>query len=349
MNFCSEPVTMLDESPDQVRSADGSRLTLALFGKHPAWSDHLEDIGLDTPSLADFKNWLYVEGIRSNLDTGAWERLEEDRKLPEWNHRLFMTGPRGMIIARIWASSDGRGRRAYPMVAATHLPTNRLPVDLAPLFEALDEVRNLCVTAETQDEVRSAAQVGMRALEAAVKLLSPLPADGPSQADRLHFLSSVETSGDHDALERVLHVMSTDLSAHSPESRKKPDEPRPKEFRLPVSPVDSERQLLMWHAFFQPHLRPETLWTAVHAMGESWADVIVGRLDPALIFSFRATPAAVPVLSSIPYSIPPERNDVFSSVLRGFTTPPYIIPSLSENFSPNGKSGSLIGRLFGKS
>lgn len=340
---------MLDESPDQVRSADGSRFTLALFGKHPAWSDHLEDIGLDTPSLAEFKNWFYVEGIRSNLDTGAWERLEEEHRLPEWNHRLFMTGPRGMLIARIWASSDGRGRRAFPMVAVTHLPTSRLPADLSPLFDALDEVRSLCIQAETQQEVIAAARSGLVALESAVKLLAPLPADGPPVEERRRFVSSLADGFGPEVMERVLHVMGTDLVSHSPGSKKKADEALPKEFRLPVSATDSEKQLLMWHAFFQPHIKPETLWTAVHAMGQDWADVIVGRLDPAVVFAFRATPTALPVISAIPYSIPPERREVFSTILQGFAVPPYIIPQVSENSPGGGKTGSLIGRIFGKS
>lgn len=336
---------MLDENPDAVRSADGSRFLLAVFGKHPAWSDHLEDIGIDTPSLAAFKRWLYVDGIRTNLDTGAWERLPDDHKLAEWNHRLFMTGPKGMLIARLWATSDGRGRRAYPMVAVTHLPTTRLPADLGPLFDVLDDVRERCIAADTQDEVRAAALHGRGALESAVKLLSPLPPGGPSMEERSRFIAEHGQAG----FGRVLHVMSSDLAPFSPSNKTKRGGPiRPRTFRLPVPLTDPETDLLIWHAFFQPHLRPETLWTAVHPIGTPWADVLVGDLDIESVFLFRASPGEVPLISDIPYSIPSEREAIFSTILKNFVTPPFVIPLLNEDESSPGKLGSVMGRLFGR-
>ena len=336
---------MLDENPDAVRSADGSRFLLGVFGKHPAWSDHLEDIGIDTPSLAAFKRWLYVDGIRTNLDTGAWERLPDDRKVADWNHRLFMTGPKGILIARLWATSDGRGRRAYPMVAVTHLPTTRLPADLGPLFDVLDNVRERCLAAETQDEVRAAAQHGRGALESAVKLLSPLPPEGPAQRDRARFI----TEHGRESFERVLHVMANDLVPFSPSSKNKRSGPiRPRAFRLPVPLTDPETDLLIWHAFFQPHLRPETLWTAIHPIDAPWADVLVGDLDVESVFLFRASPGEVPVLSDIPYSIPPGKMEIFAAILENFMTPPFVVPSLDGDNPQPGKLGSVMGRLFGR-
>jgi len=337
---------MLDESPDAVKSRDGSRFLLALFGKHPAWDDHMEDIGIDTPSLADFKRWLYVDGIRSNLDAGAWEQLPEDHRVPLWDHRLLMTGAKGMILARLWASSDGRGRKAYPMIAATHLPTSRLPADLAPMFEALDGVKQACQETETQEGVRDAARQGIAALEAAVKRLSPLPPEGPSGAARQEFLDAPEMGPGRAGFERVLHVLSTDLASFAPGA--KPKGPlRSRALRIPVPPARAELALLMWHAFFSPHLRPETLWAAVHPVDAPWADIIVGGPEAETVFRFRASALEIPPATEIPYNIPAETQARIARIFEGFTTPPFRVPPIAgEEVNEGGKLGSLMGRLF---
>lgn len=333
---------MLDENPESVRCHSGSRFLLAVFGKHPAWSDHIDDIGVDTPSLAEFKRRLYTEGIRINLDAGNWERLPEDRKLASWNHRLFITGPKGMLLARLWATSDGRGRRAYPMVSAIHLPTTRPPENLGPLFDVLEEVRTGCMNAETQDEVRQTARQGKTALQYAVTRLSPLPPDGPAVSQREAFISL----HGHEELHRVLHLMSSDLTDYAPGTKRSLDLP-PKRFRVGLFSGDPESQLLSWHSFFKPHLRPDILWTAAHPIDEPWADIVIGEMDTSCVYSLRTNSLEDPVISSIPFSIPPEKSEIFSKTLTSFVIPPYELPSIYDK-DHNEKSNSFISRWFGK-
>src|SRR5688572_28846945 len=57
------------------------RLTFAAFGKHPGWDDHMPDIGVVTEALATLKQNLYVGGIGSQIDSGAWERLEPEKRI----------------------------------------------------------------------------------------------------------------------------------------------------------------------------------------------------------------------------------------------------------------------------
>lgn len=339
---------MLGENPETVRSKDGSRLLLAVFGKHPAWSDHLEDIGLDTPSLAEFKRWLYVEGVRSNLDSGAWERLEDTHRLSEWNHRILMIGSTGMIVARLWATSDARGRRAYPMVAATHLPTTQLPADLRPLFDALESVREACMRSETQDEVRAAARSGIDFLEKAIKSLSPLPLEGPSREDRLRFLDSAEMGPGRLGFERLIHVMSSELKSFSKsESKRKSEVPRSRSFRVLVPMDCSGNAALFWRIFFQPHVAPDVVWTAVQPLAESWADVLVGEPSVEQVFRFRASLLEIPAISEVPFNISSETLAIAQRVLEEFSQPPYRVTGLFDP-EPNGSSAGFIGNLMGK-
>ncbi len=333
---------MLDESPDTVKAADGSRIPLAVFGKHRAWSDHLEDIGLDTPSLGKFKQTFYTEGIRTNLDTGAWEQPSEEGKTVDWNHKLFMTGPRGMMLARLWASTDGRGRRSYPMIAATHLPTNRLPADLTPLLDALELAKEQCSSADTQDAVHSAIVSGKIALEYAIRNLSPMPAEGPPEEARVRFLQATGEEG----FRRILHVMLADLGAFS-KNRKQTDV-RPRHFRVPSFAEDHGKGFLMWHAFFQPHLQEGTLWTIIAPIDGGWADVSIGGTDGDFVHLTRLNAEGMPPLSDIPYSLAPENEPLFEKVLSSFRTPPFSVPSLFAPDQSPGTFSSVMGRLFGK-
>ncbi|RYD37363.1 MAG: hypothetical protein EOP87_03665 [Verrucomicrobiaceae bacterium] len=337
---------MLDEPPDTVKAADGSRIPLAVFGKHRAWSDHLEDIGLDTPSLGRFKQSFYSEGIRTNLDTGAWEQLSAEGKTVDWDHQLFMTGPRGMILARLWASTDGRGRRSYPMIAATHLPTSRLPADLTPLLDALELAKEQCSSADTQDAVHSAIVSGKIALEYAVRNLSPMPAEGPPEESRVRFLQSLGAEPGEIGFRRILHVMLADLAAFS-KNRKQPDV-RPRHFRVPSSPGDRGKGFLMWHTFFQPHIPEGTPWTIIAPNDAGWADVSIGGTDSDFVHLTRLNGEGMPPLSDIPYSLAPEDEALFGGILSSFSTPPFSVPSLFATDQPPGAFSSVMGRLFGK-
>ena len=70
------------------------RVILAGFGKHPAWDDHIDDIGLETESLVIAKRVIYSEGIASQISSGAWNQLENSRCAMDFDHRF------------VWGRSD---------------------------------------------------------------------------------------------------------------------------------------------------------------------------------------------------------------------------------------------------
>ena len=99
----------------------GARVHLAAFGKHPGWDDHMDDLGLDTPSLVTLKRILYLEGIARNLASGAWEHLDESVRLPEFNHLFRWQRGDQFLLGRIWSSCDGKGRMHFPMILCAHV------------------------------------------------------------------------------------------------------------------------------------------------------------------------------------------------------------------------------------
>src|SRR5262245_1549698 len=93
-----------------------ARLTLAAFGKHPGWDDHIPGIGLDTQSLSEVKELLYVRGIGGQIDAGAWEKMEPEKHVPGFDHTFLWLKRGHVILGEFWSSTDGKGRAKYPMV-----------------------------------------------------------------------------------------------------------------------------------------------------------------------------------------------------------------------------------------
>ena len=93
---------------------------LAVFGKHPAAADHLEDVGLTTGSLVHFKQTFYVDGLGETLAKRRWEKEIESGDAVPYGHGIVCTGPAGWLAAFFTASSDAKGRKQYPLVAAAH-------------------------------------------------------------------------------------------------------------------------------------------------------------------------------------------------------------------------------------
>lgn len=127
------------------------KIHVAVFGKHPAWTDHIDDLGVTTESLAMVKRLLYLEGIAGQLASGAWDRIEKSGQALDFDHRFVWRRDKQAIVGAIWASSDGKGRTRFPIVICTHI-TGEDPV---PVF--LPSVERLgleCRSAATQEAVR---------------------------------------------------------------------------------------------------------------------------------------------------------------------------------------------------
>ena len=90
-----------------LREPIGAGIQLAAFGKHPAWDDHLDDIGLNTESLALTKQLLYSEGIATQLASGAWDQLEKSGHAIEFEHRFV-----GAVTNKRSSGRSGRQRIA---------------------------------------------------------------------------------------------------------------------------------------------------------------------------------------------------------------------------------------------
>src|SRR6266704_110912 len=136
-------------------SPNGRFVGLAAFGKHPGWDDHVEDLGLETDSLNQAKSVFYVNGIGGQIDSGAWEKLDATQQLPGFKHLFLWQRSGQILLGRLWSSSDGKGRKRYPMVVCLHFAGVTLRWALTHGLPALAELEEQIQKTHSAEDVRS--------------------------------------------------------------------------------------------------------------------------------------------------------------------------------------------------
>lgn len=334
---------MLNEATDRVFQETNSRLHLALFGKHPCWMDHIEDIGLVTPSLLEFKRRLYYEGISGCLDSGAWRDLPPASRIETFDHELLWTGATGVIFAILWHSSDGGGRAAYPMVAAAHFLTARLPAAVGPVFDALWQVADECRAAQDRQAVARAQAGGVERLVQAARKLVPMSAQSWDRACREDFINHAGFGESGDGFARLFYALS-EYQNLNPATRNTFC------YRLADGGAATE-SLNLWQTLLRAQLDGSDSLLVGRCRTAAWVDALAGDFPAGEFFRLKAGPAEIPLVTDIPYQIPEQLREQTRMVLESFLDSPETVPRLDGCGSDGpGQStlGSLIGKLFRK-
>jgi hypothetical protein len=328
----------LADSPDKIFKDTGSRLHLALFGKHPAWDDHMEDVGLATESLVEFKRRIYLEGISSCIDSGAWMKLEPESRIDEFDHELVWSGLTGVIFAVLWHSSDGRGRRSYPMVAAAHFPTARLPARIGPVLQALHKVAADCRLAGDRDSIRLAHAAGVEALVNAARSLVPLSAAAWDINERGTFVANPCFGEERVGLYRAFYAMRLACEAAVPRIA----------LRLGTG-LDDTESMLIWQVILRSQMeRDAPLLTFRHRRSE-WLDALQGDISQTDWLRLKANRSEIPATTDVPYEIDAPLRDCADMVLDSFVANPERIPRLDgcgSEGAGQGALGSFLSRIF---
>src|SRR6266487_787112 len=130
-------------------------LRLAAFGKHPGWDDPTGGIGIESELLANIKQVLYVRGIGGQIDSGAWEKLESEKRVQGFDHTFLWLIPGHSVLGCFWSSTDRKGRAKYPMVLCVQgdsLSPEFLVEKVAP---ELQRLRDACKATTSADQVKN--------------------------------------------------------------------------------------------------------------------------------------------------------------------------------------------------
>lgn len=142
---------------------------LALFGKHPAWNDHMDDFGLSTPSLRTCKRLLYLQGMAAN----AARQQSEAGPVQPYRHFLLWIREREAMLIRMVESEDGRGRGYFPFLAAIHFDSTEAQRSLRLLLSALRSLVDDCRALQSRDAVGERHRQAQERISAELLQLPP--------------------------------------------------------------------------------------------------------------------------------------------------------------------------------
>ena len=299
---------------------DAPRFFLGAFGKHPGWNDHLDDIGLVTSSLVEARSILYG-GIAHQIEQAAWEKAGAGKAMPGFDHLIHWRRINESITGLIWSSQDGKGRALYPMITVAHSVSRSFSWLAGELLPALEDVKTKCRSTTSAGVVMA----HIKGVEESLRARFPdsaRPSSGPGfgiPAWAAHF------SREPDALRRVLHHLRRNFAPFTPGSLEwcqGEKQALSRCLRLPQIPgAQPAESLNAWVSFLATQLDPAVPFFGLVPLGQTWLDVIVGEPTATDFFLLRALPAALPVVTDIPYQLGPENPaddaGLFASLKRG--------------------------------
>ncbi len=281
------------------------RVCVAAFGKHPGWDDHLE-VGVETELLATVKQTIYVDGIAGNIESGAWDKLAEDKRVRDFGHVFLWR--RGLEIAagRLWSSRDGKGRSRYPMVCVADCSGMPLRWVIEKVYPALERIESRCSQTDSESVVRdviSGEGKDLRALATSAAQVSAAPL--PFETNVLRYLGDRLRGPDYSQLFSVLYQIDSESGGYRlGQASSSEDNNRPTQLRVPACADLPGEAALLWVRFLQTQFDDAAPLLVLQPLAGSWIDLIVGEPTTSQLYCMMASPAAVALTTDIPYKMP---------------------------------------------
>lgn len=282
----------------------GQRSALACFGKHPAWADHMDDLGLETHTLAFFKQWCYVDGIGQCLGRGRWPEAASG-ELP-WRHWLIGQRAGNWLIARLIASSDSRGRKQYPFVMAAHVLQAPGPTAVERVCQIVERA------AEHLAQVTDAASVKVNQEQYKAEIsdvLTNTPGNWQRPAQqREQALAGFRRQLGPEGLPRLYHALVAARAGIRAGGHW--------QARVPwdTGAIEGEK-LAFWFDFLYQLLGADVPLTQYWQDGDSGATVISGSSEADAWTALFPGSNPAPFVQDIPYTIPPEELQAMDKAL----------------------------------
>ena len=256
-------------------------IQLAGFGKHPAWDDHIDDLGLTTETLVIIRRVLYSEGIGSQVSSGAWNQLEEERQALDFDHRFVWSRKAQSVVGGIWSSSDGKGRSHFPMIICLQIRLNGWRA-VHRFLPALEDLAALSRTAKHQQTFRDTFAEAQRRLSADSfgDIGSEVQASDPLEPRKQAILDGMVT-------------LAQGLKTYMKRGARQGD--RSMHFRLPAISTRTKESLEFWTGYLETRIRSNFPCLTIASAGLGPVDVIAGEPDANDLFCLRASETSVPM------------------------------------------------------
>jgi hypothetical protein len=288
-----------------------AKVYLAAFGKHPGWDDHIDDLGLESDALIAIKRLLYTEGIKANIDSGAWESLDAARGVDRFAHVFVWRRGADVIVGRMWSSTDGKGRARYPMVVCAHVRGAALDWAIREFLPRLEHLEQQCTRTTSASDVRSALDAAREGLRIAFAGAGTRASDSGAAINPVtQLLDTPSSQVNREGLLRILYQIEREMSsfqrvpaAGSTTMRTRGMLPRPQQIRVPAGSNAIDESLIVWMAFISTQLHDAAPILVVRPLEQPWVDLIVGEPEPSQLFCLRASNQAIPLVTEVPFTL----------------------------------------------
>lgn len=309
--------------------SSGAATYLAAFGKHPGWDDHIDDLGIETALLAAIKRDLYVNGIGSQLDAGAWEKLSDEQRFDGFHHDfVWVTGGQA-VAGHMWASRDGKGRSKYPMVVAAQCTGGSIPRFLSWVQPLLDNLEDHCRDTMDADGVRSAVDLARERLRAAANVdpsAPPLPSWAVTTTAIADIVQELDADNWRQAFHRLLHRLAPRLVDTSTPAA----DAEPVQVRIPLHGDAPLQSMVLWLAAFRLLVGAATSVLLVRPLDAACIDIIVGDPVAPQLYCLLASQKAIPLTTDIPFAISSDTADAADALVDGWRrNPTHLLEALA--------------------
>lgn len=297
------------------RDDESGRIFVAAFGKHPGWDDHIDDIGLDTEVLVAVKRILYIQGIGSNIDSGNWDKLEENQRVEKFGHAFVWCMNGDVVVGRLWSSRDGKGRASYPMIVCVQCSSLPLPWVLENILPGLEGIEKACTNTTSADDIRRIIEETRNKFRQLVPKAERVLKTLVEYSQMLARLAELPEMGpNRQGLYRILYYIDREVVQAGPGTGKD-RELRPALARVPNSSLGVQENVLLWISFLLAKFGPDTHVLVFMPLWDHWIDIIIGEPTDMHLFCLRASISVVPLTSSIPYTIDSEFVDQINQLI----------------------------------
>ena len=287
------------------QEAASEKIFVAAFGKHPGWDDHIDDIGLETDILVALKRILYVQGIGGNIDSGNWEKLQEDQRLEGFRHLFVWCMGDNMVVGRMWSSRDGKGRTSYPMVVCVQCRQLLPEWVFENILPSLEKVEESCTATTSQSDVKGTLENAQMEFRRLVQQSHPVAVSSAVSIDALAKLAECPEMGtDHEGLLRILYHIEREITRYPPDATRVGV--RPTLLRVPISASAMLQNTLLWFDFLLNKFIKDMPVLVLMPLGNPWIDIIIGEPTESQLYCLRASLRMIPLTSTIPYNMSSE-------------------------------------------
>ncbi|HVU64482.1 MAG TPA: hypothetical protein VHC70_10940, partial [Phycisphaerales bacterium] len=288
---------MLGSPRRRLPGSRQARLSVAAFGKHPAWRDHIDEdvlIAAPTDELRLLEGWLHGDTFEEFTSKSAINKLSPDNLIP-FDHLIVRSGPAGCSLTRLWASTDYSGRAQFPMAISVDADGFGVDDALRRILPALDacaaRVREIGTALRDRIDKEDAAHSGsldvaparkavrdaVEALRQQLGVVASAPAEkDPDAGALLRELRAHQDSGPGgQGLARVMYRLER-LKPSDGGSRSTTRSQAARRWRLPRAAEADDQSVRRWLAFLS-FLAPDvSMITLALPQGRAWVDLFVG-------------------------------------------------------------------------